>query len=191
MAQESVQMSSFDMPARYARALFQLAQDDDNIAIIAQNIDKARQLFRDHPTLAHILSDRGIDRDDLFRAVKAILVDMDFHPMVQNFIGLIIRKGRSAHIDQIFDHFETILRHYNNITHIDIQMAGEASQSQKDQLRTLCVSHFGERAEISFHIDETLLGGMALCLPDKIFDASLKGRLTHLEDVLARHFQNA
>jgi len=189
MAHAAKPIIAFDMPARYANALFQLAREQEQIEHVAQHMRQLAELIRDVPECRNLLNNQTIDMPERKYAMKNIMAKLNLSSLVQNFVSLVLTKGRAADLPRMLQAFDAQLDAYQNITHIQITSADKLNESQTQKLHQICKNHFGEKIEITFHVDPALLGGLKIALPDQPLDASLIGKLSQLEDGFQNYFQ--
>ena len=179
--QEERQGSRFDVAGRYARALFELAAQDEQLPRADQDITALRKMMAESPDLVRALSDRTLEAEALARALDELLTRADCGQMVRNFVGLVIHHGRGAQLTEIISQFAALMAEHQAIVHIHVATAYELSSEQMERLSSICRAHFGDQARIEVRLDPDLIGGLTLETAGNMFDASIIGKLAQLE----------
>jgi F-type H+-transporting ATPase subunit delta len=101
-----------------------------------------------------------------------------------NFVKFIIRKGRESLIDSIARRFLEMRDEHLGILQAQVHSAFELSSEHKEQIKKSFEYLLNKRVNISYQIDEKLLGGFVAKIGDTIYDASVKHQL----GLLKKHF---
>lgn len=179
----------FDAKGRYASALFDLALEDSALAERQEEVAQLLALIEESEVLRDILTDQSLAGAAKEGAVKKLAQEVGFSNSLRSFMCLVIQKGRAAELGDILATFQRIADGHNNIVHIGIASTQVLNPSQQERLAQLCLKNFGEGCKIEFTIDEALIGGVKLNLPNQVIDASVAAKFSHLEDNFRNHFQ--
>ncbi len=179
--QDERQGSRFDVAGRYARALFELAAQDAQLARVDQDIAALRAMIAASSDLMFALRDRTLEASMRNQALHQVFVRAELGELTRNFIGLVLHNGRGAQLADIARHFTALMAEHQKIAHIEIKTARELSAAQSQRLESICRAHFGNKAQIKLTLEPDLIGGLTLEMAGDMFDASLRGKLDQLE----------
>ncbi|NTV30569.1 F0F1 ATP synthase subunit delta [candidate division WWE3 bacterium] len=73
------------------------------------------------------------------------------------------------------------LQEYLKRKNATVQYAGELTVQQKDQIENAIRQRFDTVHEVSFVLNETLIGGVRIVFEDYVYDDSVLGRLSQLK----------
>ena len=179
----------FDVKGRYAYALFELAQEEDTLAALEQEMSQLQTLITEDNHLIAMMESQTISQEEKLSAIEALAARAGFSATLHHFLALIIKNNRAHLLPDILATFRQISDQHKGITHIDIRCAQELKPPQQDKLQHLCQNHFGEKTQIKFSIDESLMAGVQINLPNYVLDATLAAKFSQLEDNFKHYFQ--
>ncbi|MCX6187459.1 MAG: ATP synthase F1 subunit delta [Bacteroidetes bacterium] len=169
-------MSEFRVASRYAKSLIDLAQERNILEAIFSDIQLfAKTLENSHELLGMLKS--PIINGDKKMAVMKMLFDRSFNPLTTSFLEIIVRKNRERYLGTIAQAFIAQYNELNNIIEASIKTAVETDESIKQQIRVALEKETGKRVNLKSSVDASLIGGIVVQVEDKLFDASIAGKL--------------
>jgi len=91
-----------------------------------------------------------------------------------------IRAGRVAILDE--EELEWAKRMGKMTAHVTSALP--LSASEQETVATSLAEHLGERPELEFKVDPSILGGLVIQIGDRVIDGSVAGKLTALREQL-------
>ena len=165
---------------RYAKALFQLADEVDSRDAIGAALTDLVALLASHPGLRNSLF-RPLHPAAQRRAVlEAIAQSLDFPPIFANFCRFLIDQRRIAEMTAIRDEYEWLVEEAAGRRHGAVTTAAPLSDSQLERLRGALSRRLACQVELSARVDPSLLGGMTARVGHLVIDGSLRSRLAQL-----------
>jgi len=175
-------MSEFDTAARpYARALFELAEEEnklqqwqDNLqqaALIAADADM-RALFEQPAILASEIA-------ELFLSVASaagVEADADF----SNLIALLAENDRLTALPTINTQFASLKQEAEGKIEVTVRSALELTAEQLDKIATSMAKRLGKEVSITTEIDSSLIAGAIVTAGDLVIDGSASGQMQKL-----------
>ena len=113
-------------------------------------------------------------------AVIRRTVGSDVRPEAMNLVLLMVRRGRPAQIPRMIDRFGELLRAERGIALAEVRTARELEPQQRDAVVARLQELTGDRVEVNEIVDESLIGGIAVRIGDRLYDASVRSRLERL-----------
>ena len=173
-------MSSYTVSARYAKALLQLAQEQNKLATVAADISSIKKSIAGSSELKSFLKSPIIDIDK-----KAVVLDKLFTGKVDNltanFINLLVKKGRESDLAEIATAFDDLYNQSLNIVKIKIISAVTMTQADEDALVAKIKSAEGiQNIVLEKVVDSSLVGGYIAQYNGKQIDASVSKSLREL-----------
>lgn len=172
-------MNYSQIAQRYARALFELAVDQ---GLLDETMSDMRQLSR---IASSDLSFKSILRSPIIRPhikmkVASAIFSKDFTPLSMKFIDLIIRKGRSLHIDAIANEFVEIAKSHKGILSVNLQSAVPLLDVEQKKLSEQLAQSSGLKIELDASTNPNLIGGFIVSFAGRRFDYSVRERLNKI-----------
>jgi F-type H+-transporting ATPase subunit delta len=95
----------------------------------------------------------------------------------------LFRKGREEHILDIAASFEEQYKRHKGITSVRLRTASELNPAVIGQIREILQASpvTSENVELSVEVDPALIGGLVIELDDRLYDASIRHKLSLLK----------
>ena len=170
---------------RYAKAIFELAEENGQLDQTYQELSTLRQVFEENGSLATLLS--GVD---LSLAEKKSLIDAlkkDASPFVSNLIQMVFDYGRMDDLVAIIDEFERRYDAFNKRIHAEVITAVQLDTKQRDQLTAGLAKRLSAN-EIVLHetVDPSILGGVIIRANNETLDGSLSSKIEQIRRLLVK-----
>jgi|SRR5690625_1615991 len=174
-------MSEAVVAKRYADALFQLANKNENITNIISQLDVVRDVFLTNDKLIDILHHPQIQLED-----KMKLIDDAFGKCDKDIIHtlkLLIERHRIEYIEQIIDHVTELYNESRGIAAATVYSVRALSDEEKEKVATSLAKQLGKKeVSIENEIDPSVLGGMKIRVGNTIYDGSISGKLNRIRN---------
>jgi len=171
----------------YASALIELAyQKGVPGEVLADVQEVGRILASDHRTFTFFIT------PNIKKASKREVIDRAFggrvNEIVQNFLKVVIDKGRADALPQIVTAFVAMYHERQGELVVKVQTAQALEDDDRDRLRRILRSKFKSKGYTDVVLDEKvdarLLGGVVVRTGDDLYDGSLRTRLAAIGDRL-------
>ncbi len=168
------------LASRYAKALFELSLDIDNVDGVNQDLENLVQMLEDNPKLAEVFTHPRLSRDEKFSLMN------DYHGLVyeseyvRNFLHLLIQKKRERELANIFSAWMNYFHRYKQVLPVEVVAVSKLTDKQVDSLRSRLIKKTKREPMFSFEMNPQLLGGMIIRYEDKIIDGSVLKQIQQL-----------
>ena len=165
-----------EMAAGYARALFDLAQEEALGSEILEQLQVLQAAFSAEPDFLRLLANPGISK-----AERCQLLDESFrdkiHLYVLNFLKLLTENGDILSFSGCVRQFREYYNEANGILCVLAVSAVAMSEQQQEKLRLKLEAVTGKRVQLETRTDPSCLGGVRLDYDGKRVDGTVKNRL--------------
>ncbi|KAA3619760.1 MAG: ATP synthase F1 subunit delta [Calditrichaeota bacterium] len=173
-------MKAVVLARRYAKALFELANEKKVIDQVASDVSAFTESLSKNPDIRHFLfsPENGIAKkvEVLEKGLAKVCSDL-----FVRFLIFLLEKRRQNIFEEIAVEFEVLYdAHCNRIRAVAIS-AQEINKVELNNLKTTLSKQFDATFELENKIDASMLGGLILQLGGKIYDNSLRNHLKQLE----------
>lgn len=177
-------MKSTKVAARYAKALLELAVENNKVERISKDMRYLAHVNNDAADFAILLNSPVINSDKKMNIFRELFGAFDQLSMM--FIELITKNRREYLLGQIAQSYEAQLKASKGITPVTLLSSVPLNaQTKKDILAKVQASVNGT-LEVTEEIDESLIGGFIIRMDDKQIDASVSSQLANLKQTLTR-----
>ncbi len=177
-------MDNGRISVRYARALFQLAQEQhcedavyDGLTRFAHNYLLAIAQFNE------VLADPIVAQQEKVKLIE-MAIGEPVHDTLKQFIAFVVDQKREDKMFFIAMKYMEMYRTKHNILHTHVTTATELSDVTYDKIKAFIKQTFDADAEMDIHIDPSLIGGFILDIENSRMDASVAGQLNALKNRL-------
>lgn len=168
---------------RYARSLFQLAVERNELEAVSADMDLIHRTILENRELAVMLKSPIIKADKKASIIRAIFEGKIGGTTVA-FLNLIIQKRREMHIGQIAHSFVTLYLASNGIEEATLTTAFPIDEAFRRRVTGIVENISGSKVELEEKIDPSIIGGFVLRFGDKQIDASVEREI----ELLRREF---
>ena len=177
-------MDNGKISVRYARALFQTAQEQGCEDAVYDGLTR----FAHNYVLAiaqsnEVLADPIVQPEEKVKLLE-MAVGEPMHDALKQFIAFVAEQKREDKMFLIALKFMEMYRTKHGILSTHVTTATELSESSYDKIKAFIKQTFDADAEIDVKIDPSLIGGFILDIENTRMDASVAGQLNALKNKL-------
>jgi len=167
---------------RYARAVFELAEQERNVDEWARRLAAVRQLMSD-PDVASVLTNPTIPTEQRMALVSG--APHVFDPEATNLAKLLIDSNRVREVGGIEEEFQRLADDAAGRVRATVTTAVELTPRDRDRVEEELSKRLGKEIRMHAVVDPRILGGLKLQYGDRLVDASVSTRLQQLRRRLA------
>jgi F-type H+-transporting ATPase subunit delta len=173
-----------EIAAVYARSLFEVAQEQNKLDTIREQLgvfadalsdNRELQVFFFSPYFSTTEKEDGLDR-----AVS------DAEPILVNFLKLLIENHRTPVIFRVRRVVDELWQQENKLLPVTVTSAVALDQATVSQIGDRIAEQTGRKVELSAIVEPDILGGLVVRVGNSILDASIRNRLEQLRKQVAR-----
>jgi F-type H+-transporting ATPase subunit delta len=170
---------------RYARALFDLAREDNTLEATGEELGRAVAAFEE-PRLRPLCLSPILDRATRVRNTKEILGALHVSAWVRNLISLLAERDRLVILPEVARWYDGMLDGVLGRVRVAIRSAAPLAPAQKQELIELARRITGAKDVLAAtDVDPDLLGGVVLDAEGTVYDGSLRSQLNLLSKEMA------
>lgn len=164
----------------YGDALFELATEENKFDALFEEATEIKKLLTENEEFVKMMNHPQISREDKETVIENIFKDRVSDDMT-GFLKLLVQNGRFAELESVLDYFIARIKDYKKIGIAYVVTPLPLSDKQKSDVeQKLLATTSYESMEITYDIDESLIGGMTIKVGDRVIDSSVKSKLEKL-----------
>ena len=132
-----------------------------------------------HPELRALLQHPAVPFPEKERVLRRVL-GRGVAPAAVNLVLLMVRRGRPGAIDRMIARFAELLRRERGIALAQVRTALPLDDGQRAEVAARLRGLTGSQVEMEETVDPDLIGGIAVRIGDRLYDASVRSRLERL-----------
>ena len=170
--------------ARYASALFDIADERHTLDQIEGDLQTLKRLLADNADLRGALRNPMFSSHDQGKAVAEIGKAAGLSPVILSFLGVLARNRRLFALDAIADAFLAELARRRGQMSVDVTSAQPLTADQTHRLMEKLNQTLAAKVKVNAKVDPSLLGGLVVKIGSKLIDSSIRTKLIGLERIM-------
>jgi F-type H+-transporting ATPase subunit delta len=162
---------------RYAEAAFQIGRADGTLDAWERDLGQLGELLA-HDELRGLLEHPAITFARKEKVMGQVAGDVSREALA--LVLLMVRRGRPGAIARMIEHFGELLRRERGIALAEVRTALPLDDEQRQAVAERLAELTGDKIEMDETVDESLIGGIAVRIGDRLYDASVRSRLERL-----------
>ena len=179
MASEAAGVSG--LSERYAKALFELADDRKALDEVAGDLRALRTLMHESADFRRLIRSPVLSRAEQAKAVAAVAEKAGFSQLTRNFLGVAARNRRLFVLPQVITGYLRELAERRGEVTAEVTAAKPLTPAQTEAVNEQLRKAVGRKVAVDLRIDPGLLGGLIVKVGSRMVDASLKSKLSRLQ----------
>jgi F-type H+-transporting ATPase subunit delta len=176
-------MSEQKVAGRYAKALLDLSREQNSLEAVLKNMHEFLDVLSKNPQLAVVLKSPVVGNEHKIIVLEKIFAKA-FQPNVIKFMGIIVHKNRSFLLRDIAENFIDQYNELHNIIKASVKTAYQLDASTLNEVKSFIEKYSGKQVYLHAAVDHKLIGGLEIVMGDKLFDASIAGKLNKIKQQL-------
>lgn len=169
-----------NLAGRYARALFDLAQENGALAAVEASVARIGEALSQSPAMRTLMGSPVVSRSDAGAAAAAIATELQLDALTSKFLGVLSKNRRLGETANIVTAFAQLTAAQRGETSANVTSAHPLSPAQVADLKTKLKGRLDREVAVNLHVDPAILGGMIVQVGSRQFDSSIRTRLNTL-----------
>lgn len=168
------------LAGRYARALFDLAQEQGSLASVEAGMATLGKALSASDALRALITSPVVSRSDAARAIAATAGELSLDPLTTQFLGVLAKNRRLSELGNIVRAFAAMTAASRGETSADVTSAHPLSAAQVDAIKTKLKGQMGRDVSVNLFVEPDILGGLVVKVGSRLIDSSIRTRLNTL-----------
>lgn len=172
-------MKSTKSAGRYAKALLELALDQDKLALVEADMLQLIKMSEEVHDFHVFINSPLIQIDKKVAVIHSIF--KDFNEVTLKFLALVTNNGREGAMIEIAKQFIAQLMSHRGIVPVTIISAQQLEDNTKAEILSKINSVVKGTPLITEEVDASLIGGFIIRMGDQQIDASVASQLQRMK----------
>ena len=168
----------------YAEAIFALAKERNALSNWSDMLTLLVTVF-DDPQLQAAIANPKVTKADIESLILAVCGE-HIDANARNFIQLLVKNGRLSAIAEIRRIFDLLKSEDEGVVEAQISSAFPLEGQQLEKIVSLLSKRYEKKISPTVDVDSDLIGGILVQVGDKVWDASVRGRLQDMATALTK-----
>jgi len=166
----------------YAEALFELGEKSSATQLYADLLDAVAHGIAAAPTVHAVLMSPRVTKAQKSALLGRALADAPREFVL--FLQAVVKRSRQGLFGDISHEYRGLLDRKLNRVRAAVTLARSADESLRRQIAARLTEVVGKEVLPHFHEDPAILGGIVVRVGDRVFDGSVRRRMTMLRRAL-------
>jgi F-type H+-transporting ATPase subunit delta len=169
---------------RYARALADVVAPTGNYLQVLGEVEDFAAAYRESLELREVCETPAVPMAQKLRVLGALAVNLGSSPVALNFLRVVMSHYRMSLLVEILQAFRNIAYARVGIVQVKISSASALSNEERELLRARFNELTKQQAELEFHLESSLIGGLVAQIGSTVYDGSIRGHLERIREQL-------
>jgi F-type H+-transporting ATPase subunit delta len=183
-SQVASKASESGMAARYASALFELADEQRKLDVVADDLKALDAAIAENEDLRRMMASPVIGRAAQSQAIGALLQHAGADELTQRFVSVSAANRRLYALRHIISAFLAELAERRGEISAEVTSAQSLSENQARAVEEALQRVEGRNVALSMKVDPALIGGMVVQVGSRMIDSSIKTQLDRMKLVM-------
>ena len=176
-------MSNLSVIERYSSSLFQVAEKEDILLKIKEELNQVAKIFKKDEKIKSFFTSPAIRKNEKISLLKEILEYSDFSNYTINYFNLLIQNNRFDFDVPYLSYisFNNFYLKSQGIKKGKIVLVKELNDEEKEKLIIKISTELGFKVDLDFHYDPDLIDGIYLEIEGTLYEDNIKKRLSELK----------
>ena len=170
---------------KYSSAMFELAQEQNKLDLMEEQLGYVAFVMDEQPELSSFLENPTVTEDAKIKLIGKIF-ESSLDKVALHFIYVMIKRGRDRYIKQTIAAFIKKSREARGILEATVTVAEPITADIEASVQAKLREVTGKDVILSVRQDPSIMGGIIIQVGDKRIDGSVARRLEELEKSLLR-----
>ena len=168
---------STETSERYSRALFEVAQEANELEKIENDIKNFASLLNNSFEIKNFIHNPTQSTQNQNNVFKLLAEKLNLSKNLKNFMFLLIEKRRIFFVEKIIDSFLKLCAQKRGEVKASLISSKELSETELENISKELSSSTSSTIKFNYKVDKELIGGLKLQLGSFMIDTSIKNKL--------------
>jgi ATP synthase F1 delta subunit len=179
-------MADVAIDMTYGKALFEAAKELGRVQETLEEAEALSGLLEQEPDFFEFLSTPVVSAKEK-KAVLAKIFEGRLSTEIKNLMFILIDKGRVRHYPRIVRRYRYLLNESEGFSAGTVFSVIPLTPDQVGAFEEQTSRLMQKKIKLENRIDRNLIGGVRIFIEGKVIDASIKGRLNTLKELIANN----
>lgn len=177
-------MSTETIARRYSVALADVVLQSGEAENVKNELSSWGTLFDANADLQNVFGNPAITHANKEKVLDKLLAKTRPSKTTANFLKVLLQNGRLSDISEITTRFASVLEERSGVVSAEITSARELPKAERKEFEQNLEKITGKQVNISFAVDENIIGGVITRIGSTVYDGSVRTKLENLREQL-------
>jgi len=177
-------MSVETVARRYATALADVVAKSGDTTVVRGELKTWEGMIDGNADLHSAFGNPSISHLEKEGVLNGLIAKTAPSRTTANFLRILLKNGRLVDLGAINQKFDAVLEERSGVVAAQVTSARDLSESEKAELRSNIEKLTGRQVNLSFDINDAIIGGVVTRVGSTVYDGSVKTQLENLRQEL-------
>lgn len=178
-----MKLSKYQVGKRYSKALYEVAEEQNSIEEMLEDLKSLKQVYEENPSLSFALAGRSISRTEKLKILDSLT--SQFGELMKDFLGLVFDNNRMDCVPEIADAFIEKYDEVKGIVEATVTTTIDLDEAQAKNLESVIQKRFSvNKVNLTKIVDPSIIGGVIIRVGDQVVDGSVVKRFNDIKKTL-------
>ena len=178
-------MISRTVSRRYAKSLMAVALERGaSLEQTLADLENAAAFLAEQPRIRELFTNPMLPLSERLRTLERFLAASRLQPLNQDFLRLLLRKGRIEILPDAVEEFRALADAQAGVIRASVTSAAPLAEAMVELIRSRLAARFGKKIILSLAVEPELIGGLVVKAGSLTFDGSLRSQLNAIQSQL-------
>ena len=169
--------------SRYANALLSLAKEEKKVQDYKDALIEILDYLNEHNEVARYIESYSVSEEDKYAVIDKISAPFKSKSL-SSFIKIIAKKRRFHSFKKIVKEYIKVANEELGILEGIVYVTFELTKAELKRVEEAISKDLHQKVELKQMIDKHLIGGIKVIVNDRVYDGSIRGKLSSLKSTL-------
>jgi len=166
-----------------ARILFNISKENNVLNEVKKSLQDVEKLLKTNGYFLMFVQSKKINSSTKREILNTLLKETS-HPMVNEVLSKLSGSGTIISFKKLARFFESRNRLDGDLIEVEATVSGKLNEGQINSMTESLNHILNKKANLSFKVDKSLVGGIRLRIDNILLDGSIKNQLNELSSKL-------
>jgi F-type H+-transporting ATPase subunit delta len=177
-------MSLRTSAARYAKALLDVAVQESDPALVAQDLASIVTAMTEHAELRRVMTSPGTPLTARVQVMRALAERAAVQPPLAKLLVMLAERRRLELLPDMLDVYRERLLAHRNVVRASVTSAAPLSAEKVQQLDASLSALTGKQVQLELSVDPSIVGGVVTRIGSTVYDGSIRTQLQKMRQQL-------
>ncbi len=175
---------SSETSERYARALFEIADENSEIQSIEKNLKELLGVLDSSKNIENFIKDPTQTQNTQLETINKISEIMKFSKNLKSFLSILVTKKRIFFLKKIIKSFLKLSTQKRGEFKASLVSSKNLTEDEIKKISLELSKSIGFSVNLDYTVDTNLIGGLKIQLGSLMIDTSIKNKLKKYEQLM-------
>ena len=169
---------------RYSLALYELAEENSEVAVVEKNINELLETYNTNEELKNFIKNPTQSQSNHLAVLNKISTVINLSEIVKTFLSILVQKRRIFFLNVISKNFLLLSSKKRGELKASLISSKSLNNDELNNLNAEISKVLGTVINLDYKVDESLIGGLKIQVGSLMIDTSIKNKLKKYEQTM-------